>query len=863
MVKKIIVILFIVIGLLVSGFLIAINSINYNLISNYLVEKLNISEKSIGEIKIQKFPIPRVVIDNIKEEGELELQDIEVSFNLLSLLRFKPEIKVIKINNMTIYSDQSGLDIINHDKVISLYLIKDFKDINFDVKNLGIIGENKELIISFSHCYLTQKDLFSNKILFKGKLQDSSIKFSGFIEKKDKQTDFDLTIYNDDYNLHLLENYVNNKLVNGKGEYIVQNLASVLNHLVPELNLFFRKLNQTEDVSVKFDILPTEELIKLENLIIDSASFSAKGLMYLGKNDNIKNIINLTFSKIDIRTLVASSNDISNLTDTAYGLRFIFGEKTLTGNISADQIILNNGEILSNTRLLMDLKDSILVIPDFSGTIGSGGKFQFIGNITQNSVRSVFDGSVHLQHKDLNTILNIIGQEQLISSKPTPFNLSSDLKLTLIDIFLQNLLIKTNDTKVEGSIITRFIGSMPHILANLNFSSINLIEEGYPVISPMIDLIKGLTKDMKASSYLTKYIPFRTIGYLGNFDIIINDLLIGDKSFGKTYILANASPGNVEITNFDLRNDNLYINLSGKLLANSIKPQLEIQINDGNFNISPIAPTILLDIRNKLLNEFDLEKIGIKLDILLATINWGDLIWKDLRVSLSNDNTLLKIEGLKSDILGGGLEAEGNILLSPYTLNFVYALNSIDLAKLSIFFTKEFLDNQGGVSINGNFSATGDSLEKLLYNLTSKSDFIIKSSRINNFSIDSLIEKVNSKNYDYKNLKNDMTIALSQGQTGVNSAYGSLSLEKGVITIQDILFNTKYTSGVASLVTNIYNSDILLNSIFSFYINYGGGDGKLPIINVNVTAKGNISNIIRTADDTELENFLTKGKNPS
>lgn len=263
------------------------------------------------------------------------------------------------------------MDIINHDKVISLYLIKDFKDINFDVKNLGIIGENKELIISFSHCYLTQKALFSNKILFKGKLQDSSVKFSGLIEKKDKQTDFDLTIYNDDYNLHLLENYVNNKLVNGKGEYIVQNLASVLNHLVPELNVFFRKLNQTEDVSLKFDILPTEELIKLENLIIDSASFSAKGLMYLGKNDNIKNIINLTFSKIDIRTLVASSNDISNLKDTAYGLRFIFGEKTLTGNISADQIILNNGEILSNTRLLMDLKDSILVIPDFSGTIGS------------------------------------------------------------------------------------------------------------------------------------------------------------------------------------------------------------------------------------------------------------------------------------------------------------------------------------------------------------------------------------------------------------------------------------------------------------------------------------------------------------
>lgn len=861
MAKKIIIILSAIIVLLAGILFIAANSINSNLISRYLIENLNIPEKSIVGIKVYKFPFPKVVIDNIRDEGQLELDNVEISFNLLSLLKFKPEIKLIKIYDMALYSEQSGIDIVNHDKIISLYLKKAFIDINFDVRNLNLFNKNKELILSLSNCYLIKKDIFTDKVLFKGKLQDSSVKFSGFIEEKDEQNNFDLTIYNEDYKLHLLENYVGNRLVNGKGEYVVQNLASALNHLVPELNLLFRKLSQSEIVKVKFDIIPTDELVKLESLIIDSASFSAQGLIYLGRKDNIKNVINLSFPKINIRTLVESSNDIGKLNDAAYGLRFIFGEKTLTGNISIDQIILSDGEILNNTRLFMDLKDSVLVISDFSGTIASGGKFKFTGNITQNSVRSVFDGNVYLQHKDLNTILNIIGQEQLVSNKPTPFVLSSDLKLTLIDIFLQNLLIKTDNTKVEGGVITRFIGSIPHILVNLDISSINLNDESYPIISPMAELVKGLAQDMKADSYLAKYIPFRTIGYLGNFDITINDLTMGDKSFGKTYILAKASPSNIEITNLDVRNDNLYINLSGKLLANSIKPVLEIQVNDGKFNINPMSFKDLLDIRNKLLDEFNLEKIEIKLNILLATIKSGDFLCENFKGSISNNNTLLKIDNIKGDIWGGGIEVEGNILLSPYTLNFVYALNSIDLSKLSNFLSTEILDNEGGFSINGNLSTRGDSLEKLLYNLTSKSDFIIKNARINNFSIDSLIEKVNSKDYDYKNLKDDIAVAMFQGQTNLNSGYGSLSLEKGTITIQDMLFNTKYSSGVASMVANIYNPEILLNSIFSFYINKGGVNDKLPLINVNVTAKGKMSNIVRNADDTELQKFFTKGKN--
>lgn len=501
-----------------------------------------------------------------------------------------------------------------------------------------------------------------------------------------------------------------------------------------------------------------------------------------------------------------------------------------------------------------------MAVKDFSAQIQSGGNFQLTGNVTQNSVRSIFEGRIYLQHKSLSKILDAIGYKQIDSTQPAPFTLQSNLKLTLIDVYLQNLLIKTGNTTVTGDITTSFIGSMPHIMANLEMSSLDLTRPGFPIISPMINFIKSLTTEMQSETYFTKYIPIRTIQYFGHFDVTINDMIIGDRHFGKVDLVAAVAPGNIEITNFDLRKDDVYLNLSAKLLAGKIKPQLDIKIRDGAFVIDPVTPSTLLTLRNKLLNEFDFNKLELKLQAALSKLTQGKLILQNLKLELANNNTLFNISNLEAEMLGGKLKAAGSILLDPYTLSFAYALNSINLAQLSMLLPKGFLDNYGGLSINGQFTTNGDTLERLLYNLTNESAFIIQNAKIDNLSLDTLVEKVNAKAYTSDSLKDDLAIASSQGQTEIAKLHGNLQLNKGIAILKDILFNTKYISGAASLAVNIYNYGLTLNSILSFYINeeekIKDEDKKILPVKLQLNAKGTIFNPIKTINDQELQQFL-------
>lgn len=860
MIRKVIIFTVIAISLLVCTILVALNFVDYSSASNSLVNELKISPQNLKKIKIIKFPIPYLIIDHITEEGKLELENIEIRFVPWSLLIFRPRISAVTIYSATIYSDEQDFDIINHDRLVSSFITNDIMDINFHVKNLSILNKNNQPILTLNNCSLLKNNSIANSTSFKG---DGGYvgKLSGFFEKKVNQINLDLTISNDDYNFHLLETYIDSKLINGKAEYLIQNLADILHILVPDLDSVFRRFNQNEKINIKFDILPTGQLLKLENVTIDSNSFVGNGGVYLSRNDNVTSIIKLYFPKIDVKSLITSSNNINQFSDSVFGLRLIFDNKSIITNVLVDQIILGSDEILNNTKLSFNLDKGVLVVNDFSGTIKSGGNFQLIGNVTQNSVRSILDGTIYLQHNDLNSVLNTLGYKQAVSKKPTAFMLSSGLKLTLIDVYLQNLMLKTDNTKVTGNITARFIGSMPHFIATLDFSSIDLNRDDYPIISPMIKFAKSLSENMTDESYLAKYIPIRTADYLGNFDITINDLLIGSNSFGKAYILANVSPGNIGISNLDIRSNSDYINLSASLLASNIKPQLIVTINDGSLNIHFLTPKSLLNLRNNLLNEFDVEKIELKLNCALSKIIQNDLVLQNVKLALANNNALFKIDNLEANLLSGKLKAEGNILLNPYTLNFVYALNAIDFAQLSNILPRGLLDNYGGMSINGTFATHGNSLKELLYELNTQSEFVVKNAKISNFSVDSLIEKINNKDYSLKYLKDDLAKSMYQGQTELNSLRGNLQLKNGIVTMKNLVFNTKYTSGAASLAINIYNLDMVLSSILSFYIadlnpNLDNSSNQNTPINLTIKTSGTILDPIKTSDETELRKAL-------
>jgi hypothetical protein len=862
MIKKIIIFLTSAFLLLICFMFAVINYVNYDTVSNNFAQGLRISPANIAKIKLTKLPIPHLNIDYIKEDGFIELENIEIHFIPLSLLTFKPQISSIKIQNAKIYSTAQTFSIINHDEMIAALMKNNIRDINFDVKNLTILNQNNQALITLNNCNLNKANPLSNITSFKGAV-GNIVKFSGNFETKGTQTDFKLKITNADYDFHLSETYKDSRLYSGKGEYVIRNIANLLHQLMPDLDSIARKLKKSEIISIKFDIAPTEQLLKLENLKIDSNPFSGSGVIHLSKYDNVTSTVKLHIAKVDTKALLTASGELNKLTNSTHGVRFIFGIKSVVTDILIDQIMLNNNEILKDTKLVSNLENGTFFINDCSGTIDSGGGFKFVGKITQNAIRSIFDGKMYLQHNDLNSVLKILGYEKAASSKVTPFTLSSDLNLTLIDIYLQNILLQIEDTKVSGKITTRFIGSMPHIIATLDFSSMDLNKTGYPVLSPIIDFTKSLLEDMKNQSYLNKYIPIRAISFLGILELDFNDLLIDKDYFGKTYILANISPGNIEISNFDIRKGYHYLNASANLSASALKPQLSVKINDGNVNVDFLTPKSMLNLRNKLLKDFDLGKIDLSLSCNLSKVVQDSLDLYNLKVSLNNDNNLFTVSEISGDVFAGKLKAAGNINLNPYSINFVYALNSIDLTKLSAALPKNWLDTYGGLSINGSLSTTGDSLERLLYDLSANSEFLIKNARINNFSIDQLVEKINNKTYDISLLKSDIDKAVSEGQTELVNMQGKLKLKNGIVSMNDAVFNTKYTTGSVASAINIYNFQIALSSIFSFYVKEFSKDNvtendKNNTSSIKVDATGSIFSPVKTPDSTELTKTLDK-----
>lgn len=840
--------------------------VDYDKISSDFITGLKINPQQINNVKLVKYPWPHLTIDSIKQQGKIELENIKVGFSSISLISFQPKISYLEIFNAKVYLDNNDFSIINHDQLINSLIKSDTIDINLKIVNLDILDKQNHPFLTIKNYSLFKTNPLSSKSLFKGIINDTS-NFSGFVDKNNTKNndllELQLNINNKDYNFQLNEIYKNAELIKGSGQYQINNVANVLYHTLPDLRSVLENFNSKEKILVKFDILPTEETLKLDNVKIDSTSIDGSGTIYLARKSAVSSNIALSFSKIDLSTLV-TANIINEFNTKEYGMRFIFADKEAKINIFIENLLLENHDTIKNIQFLSNLEKDVLNIQQFSGVIASGGQFQLTGNITQNEVRSIFDGKIYLSHSDFNSILNVLGYNIATIKEAKPFILSADIKCTLMDLYLQNFLLKTDNIKVSGRVSAKFIGTNPHYLAVLDFSNLDLNRKDYPVISPIIDFAKNLTEDMKGSEYLSKFIPIRALSYEGSFDITLNNLIFNNSSLGKINLLAAISPGNIKISNFNIRKGEEYLSTSLELLAADLKPVLKIKIEDGVIETNSLSPSSLLVLRNKLLNEFSLDKIQLYLDCFLSKLSQGDLILENLKFNTSNDSILFNVSNLEANLLSGNLKGSGNILLNPInTIDFIFALNSIDLSKLSAILPKGMLATSGGASVNGKIFTTGDTLEKLLYNLDIQSAFILKNTIINNFSIDDLIEKINTKNYDPSLLDSDLTTILTTGQTKITNLQGNIALNKGIGLLQDINFTTNYAGGAASLALSIYNYDIELTSILSFYItnnqqNLNTMNNKNISSTLAIKANGSIFFPKKTVDAAALKISLEK-----
>ena len=100
---------------------------DYNKIYKDFVSSAKIDVKDINQVnyRIKQFPSPSLIIDEVKQEGKIELKNINIRFSLLSVLSFSHKVSDIEIGQAIIHLSNDDVNYIDHDEFIGELIKKE------------------------------------------------------------------------------------------------------------------------------------------------------------------------------------------------------------------------------------------------------------------------------------------------------------------------------------------------------------------------------------------------------------------------------------------------------------------------------------------------------------------------------------------------------------------------------------------------------------------------------------------------------------------------------------------------------------------------------------------------------------------
>ncbi|MDP5083285.1 MAG: AsmA-like C-terminal region-containing protein, partial [Rickettsiaceae bacterium] len=282
-------------------------------------------------------------------------------------------------------------------------------------------------------------------------------------------------------------------------------------------------------------------------------------------------------------------------------------------------------------------------------------------------------------------------------------------------------------------------------------------------------------------------------------------------------------------------------------------------IHNAFMGVDFLTAPSMLKLRRKILDTLDLSKVDIAMSFSIKKLYQDAFSLNRVLFQARNNKNLLDIKKFDTDLLGGRMQSSGSILLDPYTLNFVYALNSVHIEEVAKLLPQGMLESGGVLSASGMWSTRGDKLDEQLYNLYTRSNVVTKDIVLQNFSIDNLIQEMGVANYNVLSLKEDIKKAMLTQSTQISDLKTNVELSKGVFTLSALAFKTKYSAASGSALFNLYDFNVDSSTIFSFYLakpKYGRSTTDYAPAKMTVTANGNLLSPKKTADTKELEEIL-------
>ncbi len=819
--------------------------------------RMDVATLEANNFRIIKFPVPYLVIDEVKQDGKVALKDIKIEFLLSSLFRFKPEISELTVGEAVVHLNNDDVNFLSHSEFISELILKNALSVKAKINKLTFVESDNDVPLIIDNFNFSSGNKGTN---FDGVI-DNVGRINGSFENSADNVVFKMDVQDTSYDFKLNEIYKNGVFEGGSAELKTTNLSSKVAKLVPDFSNIENHLNSDEEVKINFSIKPIKQGLIIESIIISSDSLQGTGDMKISKDPTFVSEINIEFSKLDLANWLKSKKDGAAIGTVRFGAnnRMDFSKNNLNVSFVAKAIKIDENNSLSNVNLKVKVEDGKFLIQNFSGEVDQDGNFNLSGAITQNSFRSIFNGKIVLSHKDLNDFAEFFGGKDVRTDKPIPFALSSDIKFSSVDLSLQNFLIKTRDTEVMGSLSSKFIGNSPRTNASIRFTSANIDENSFPVLTRAVAYVSNLLEDMKDETYLNKFIPIRKISSISSFDITFDHLTLNKKLYENVNFVLDLSPGRVSVEQLYITDGTDWIDTNFTLEAQSIRPSVKIDINNGSIAVDFLSAPAMLALKQKILNNFDLSKIDIVTRLSLALVYQGDFTLGRVVFLARNDKNLIDISKFEADLFGGRLQSSGSILLQPYTLNFVYALNSAQIEQISKLLPKEMINSGGVISASGMWSTNGEKLDEQLYNLYTKSNIVTKDTTVNNFSIDNFIQVLGDPNYNIGLFDDDLNKTLLLDKTQMSDLQASVELSKGIFTLPSMAFKTKYSIGQGVATFNLYDFNLDVSSIFSFYLakpKYGRSVTDYAPAKMSVTAKGNFFNPKKEAKTEDLKEVL-------
>jgi hypothetical protein len=327
-------------------------------------------------------------------------------------------------------------------------------------------------------------------------------------------------------------------------------------------------------------------------------------------------------------------------------------------------------------------------------------------------------------------------------------------------------------------------------------------------------------------------------------------------------------PLNVNISSIKYTNNNSKASGYGFFSVSNIKPSLDLNLEYDYVNVLNSNVNDTFDSLIRIGQLYDFKQISFEVNSKINKLIKQDISLTDIIFNISNYNDVINILKFTAKYENSNCEINGNVALYPLTLNLGYALNSFPSSFISNI-TNNMIPMNGGVfSVGGTLYGIGENFDQFIYNLLLNGNIIGKEITYNNLALDDFVNLINNKKYDRTQLQKDVDTYLSSGTTVFKELQGGLNFIKGVLSVNNLKFNTQLTSNGLSFNYNLYNYDINAHLVSSFYaLNFINGqqlnnnNEASELTSFALTTEGSLVNPKKSFDLNALIAVLSKRQN--